>query len=94
MLFDCCIAKTKTKGKNKKFHDKSCECENCLSMECLLEKLKNQDWKNNPENVFLEIAYDNKIIKDIVTSSSQLNSEDKKNLEEILALYYLKYEFC
>ena len=68
----------------------NCECYDQL--DCLLEKLNNEDWKNNPDGILLKFAYDNKIIKNDAASLIELNKEDKKNLEEVLVLYYLKFE--
>ena len=68
-------------------------CEYYDKLDCLLEKLNNEDWNNNPDDTLLKFAYDNKIIKNDAASFIELNKEDKKNLEEVLTLYYLKYEF-
>ena len=52
-----------------------------------------ENWKKSPEKKFLKIAYEKKIIQHIATSLSELNKEDKKNLEQILALYNFKYDY-
>ena len=62
-------------------------------LDCLLEELKMENWKKNPEKMFLKMAYEKKIIQNIATSLSELNKEDKKNLEQILALYNFKYDY-
>ena len=66
-------------------------CEYYDQLDCLSEKLNNEDWKNNLD-LLLRFAYDNKIIKNDAASLNELKKEDKKNLEEVLALYFLKLE--
>ena len=55
-----------------------------------MKELIKENWQRYPENVMLKIAYEKKIILNLVTSISDLNKEDKKNLERINFLYNLK----
>ena len=65
-----------------------CENENCLN--CLAKELNEENWQKNTENVLLKIAYEKKIIKNIANSMSELNKEDKKNVERILTFCILE----
>ena len=85
-MFWNCISK---QNYNKVPHsDKNCEVENCA--DCLVKELIKENWQKNPENVMLKIAYEKKIILNLVTSINDLKKEDKKNLERINFLYNLK----
>ena len=75
--------------KYTKQHSKNEKCENDTCLDCLIEELKKENWHNSSEDVLLKIAYEKKIIQNIVTSISDLNKEDKKKLEQILSLYYI-----
>ena len=75
-----------------KTHEENLNCDQNNCLDCLLDELKNEDWKHSPENVFLKSAYEKKIIQNLANSLNELNKEDKKNLQQILTLYNLKYE--
>ena len=77
-----------------KIHETKRHCEYPDCIDCLLGKLEKENWKKKPENIMLKIAYENKIIKNPASCINELNKEDKKNSEQILALYFTKYEFC
>ena len=104
MLFNRILKRSYTKLKEESeksddsFHltmiqpeNKNDEYIKCL--DCLLEELKMEKWNKSPEKMFLKIAYEKKIIQNMSTSFSELSKEDKKNLEQILALYNFKNDY-
>ena len=70
-MFWNCVSKQNYTNLHK---DEKCEEDNCE--ECLVKELLKENWQRNPENVILEIAYEKKIIKNIVTSIRELNPND------------------
>ena len=56
--------------------------DDCMS--CLIMDLKQQNWKDSPDEIFLKIAYEKKIINNITTSIEKLSKEDKESLESVL----------
>ena len=86
------LKNVKDKSENTGCDEKECERYNCL--DCILEDLKKENWEPSEETVFLKIAYEKEIIKNICDSISELNKEDKQSIEYFLAMYYLKYEYC
>merc|ERR1712064_122493 len=85
---------------NEKRNDeyKKCKIEVCEKsypcLDCFLDELKEENWDKSPENLFLKIAFEKKIVQNIYTSIKDLNKEDKKSVEYFLAMYYLKYDYC
>ena len=80
----------------KRNHNKHSEEQIIENMNCLrslIEELKRENWHHSPDDVLLKVAHEKNIIQNNTATLKNLNKEDKKNLEEILALYYLKYEF-
>ena len=67
--------------------DKQCEYD---FLSCLIMDLKQQNWKDSPDDVFLKIAYEKKIINHITTSIDQLTKEDKESLEFMLVFISLE----
>jgi len=93
---------TREKNENKiseKRNDeyKKCKIEVCEKsdpcLDCFLDELKKENWDKSPENVFLKIAFEKKIVQNNYTLIKDLNKEDKKSVEYFLAMYYLKYEY-
>ena len=81
-MFSNCIPKENySQMKNQR---NECENENCLN--CLAKELNEENWQKNPENILLKIAYEKRIIRNIASSISDLNQDDKKNLELVLYL--------
>ena len=76
-----------------RLHNKDEKCGTHDCNECLVTELLKENWQEKPENDYLKIAYEKKIIQHIANSLSELNKEDKKNLEQILALYNFKYDY-
>ena len=79
--------------RNHNKHSKEQIIENMKSLRYLIEELKRENWHHSPDDVLLKVAHEKNIIQNNTATLKNLNKEDKKNLEEILALYYLKYEF-
>merc|ERR1712064_200265 len=71
---------------------KKCKIEVCEKSEpcldCFLDELKKEDWDKSPENVFLKIAFEKKIVQNIYTSIKDLNKEDKKKIDCIFTLFF------
>ena len=49
-----------------------------------MANLRKKKWQEAPEDIFLKIAYEEKIIKKITHSFDELNQEDKGNLKFIM----------
>ena len=74
----------------KQYHNNSEKSETDSCMDCLIKELKKEDWGKFSEKMLLKIAYEKKIIKNIANSMSELNKEDKKNVEQILTFCILE----
>ena len=73
-----------------RLHNKDEKCGTHDCNECLVDELLKESWQEKPENDYLKIAYEKRIIQHPSTSISDLNEEDMKNLKLINYLYVLK----
>ena len=85
-MFCNCISTQNYSGLHNK--DEKCGTHDCN--ECLVDELLKESWQEKPENDYLKIAYEKRIIQHPSTSISDLNEEDMKNLKLINYLYVLK----
>ena len=66
-----------------------CNGKGNICLDCLIQELVNEDWREEPMNIILKTAYDKGIKQNSPLTVIQLSKEDRERLEFIMVLVYV-----